>query len=103
MIIEKYEGLSTIKNISKNEPSKLMVIISTVKKITTKKNNKPMAFVTVNDENSESIEGIIFPDTYEKYHELIEKNKIVVVSAQLETRNDKSSLIITEMEEVKYE
>lgn len=100
---EKYEGLSTIKNISKNEPSKLMVIISTVKKITTKKNNKPMAFVTVNDENSESIEGIIFPDTYEKYHELIEKNKIVVVSAQLETRNDKSSLIITEMEEVKYE
>ena len=68
-----------------------------------KKDRKPMAFLTVNDELSNSIEAIVFPKTYESYHECIAKNKIVVVKAILERKEEKNSLIINEMEAVKYE
>ena len=98
-----YEGLSTIKELKNGVIQKLMVIVSTVKQITTKKDKKPMAFITINDENSDSLEATIFTDVYEKYHELIEKNKILIIKGKLETRNEKQSLIIFEMEEVKYE
>ena len=100
---ENYNDLLTIKDLKVDQTNKIMAIISTVKEITTKKDRKPMAFITINDENSDSMEGIIFTDTYEKYHELIEKNKIVILTCRLELRNGKQNLIITEMEEVKYE
>ena len=100
---QNYEGLKSLKELKDGEESKMIVMISTTKKITTKKDKKPMAFVTINDENSDSIEATIFTAAYEKYHELIEVNKIVIVNGHLETRNNKQSLIINEMEEVKYE
>ena len=100
---QNYKGLKSLKELKDGEESKMIVMISTTKKITTKKDKKPMAFVTINDENSDSIEATIFTAAYEKYHELIEVNKIVIVSGHLETRNNKQSLIINEMEEVKYE
>lgn len=100
---EKYTNLKTLNELQPGVEEKVMCIISTVKQITTKKDRKPMAFLTVNDELSNSIEAIVFPKTYESYHECIAKNKIVVVKVILERKEEKNSLIINEMEEVKYE
>ena len=100
---QNYSNLTTIKGLKTGVENNVMVIISTLKQITTKKDKKPMAFITINDENSDVIEGIVFPKVYEQYHELLDVNKIVIVNGILETRNEKQTLIINKMEEVKYE
>ena len=100
---EKYENLATFNELKLGQQKESIVMITSVKKITTKKDKKPMAFVTINDENSNTLEGTIFTTAYEKYHDLIDENKIVIVSGRLEERNNRQSLIINEIKEVIYE
>ena len=59
----------------------------------TKKDNRPMASVTFEDQGAE-IKGVIFPDDYTNLFHLLEKNKLVVVKGTVEYEGDYGTQII---------
>jgi DNA polymerase-3 subunit alpha len=52
-----------------------------------------MAFIRVSD-LSDSIEIVVFPDTYEKYKETLISDSCVVIEGQVSNRNDEVSIIM---------
>lgn len=62
-------------------------IISDFKVRYTKKDNRPMASITFEDQGDE-IKGVIFPDDYANLFHLLEKNKVVVVKGSVKSEDD---------------
>ncbi len=88
--------LPKIKEITQkpnNHPIKTVAVIKKFKNIFTKKNNAKMAFVTLEDETG-SIESVIFPKIYEKVSPLIEENKPIYIEGKINIREGNSSLLI---------
>ena len=77
---------------------KIGCMIESSKKITTK-NGDPMMFVTLSDITG-SIEGVIFPKTYEQIAELVEMDKPLIVKGSVNERNDSLSFIIDHIQHV---
>lgn len=96
IFLNNFTTLEKVKKLSSGTKVKLIVFLSKVKKIYTKKSSKAMAFVELEDKEGK-IDGVIFPDTYEKISlELIENN-VIFIEASISTRNDELSLIINDM------
>jgi len=66
-------------------------IVNDVKEILTKKGAR-MAFVKMSDFN-DFIEIVIFPEKYEKYRELLEKDKCISVKGRVSGRNGEISIL----------
>ncbi|MHC9536213.1 DNA polymerase III subunit alpha [Dellaglioa sp. BT-FLS60] len=87
--VEKYRkqlsqsNLQKISEISEKKRVTILVNLTRVKVIRTKKGQQ-MAFVNGSDETSE-IDLTLFPDLFRQKESLLEKNKIVVVSGDVET------------------
>lgn len=73
-------------------------LITSVKKIITKA-NKPMAFAKIEDE-SDSIELVVFSDVFEKNKDLWQDGKCVVLVGKLSFRNGELSMVVAEAREV---
>lgn len=69
--------------------------IITHKKTKTTKNNKIMAFLTLED-IAGSIEVIVFPNVFENYLRFIEKDNIVIVKGRITAREEEEPKIICE-------
>ncbi len=60
-------------------------IVSTIKQILTKKDQKPMAFARIEDKSG-SLETVIFPKTYAKYRTKIVENTFAMVTGKISVR-----------------
>lgn len=69
------------------------LILEKKNKIT--KNNNMMAFMTIEDMYG-TIETIVFPQTYEKYNDLLEEGKVIVVEGKLSLSEVEEAKIICE-------
>jgi len=73
-------------------------IIDTVKEITTKK-GKHMAFVTLTDFTG-TIEGVVFPKTYESNKHLIVPDTIIAIQAIVSDRDGQKTIILNGMKKL---
>lgn len=73
-------------------PVTFACIVEDVKEIITKKNER-MAFVKLGDLTS-SIEGVVFPKSYQELHAILVNNTILAVSARVSERNGEKSIIL---------
>ncbi len=69
-------------------------LVSTVKKIFTKRSNEEMAFVTLEDHVGVSIECVVFPKTYERAKQYLVKDAIVVVEGKLDFKEEIPVIIV---------
>ncbi|MFI5265444.1 MAG: OB-fold nucleic acid binding domain-containing protein, partial [Candidatus Levyibacteriota bacterium] len=69
-------------------------LVSSVKKIITKKSNQEMAFVTVEDIAGISIECVVFPKTYENTKNVLLRDAIVIVEGRLQFKDDRPVVIV---------
>ncbi len=69
-----------------------IVLIAGIRRITTKK-NRTMAICEFEDQSG-SIEGVLFPDMYESSSDLLQEDAVVRVSARVDNRNDRVQLIV---------
>ncbi len=99
--LDKYrERLSkqkiTIKQVIRQPREKEPVIfggiVTAVKELITKKNEK-MAFLTFMDLTG-SVECVVFPGTYREFHELLQPDKVIAIAGTVSTRNDEVSIMI---------
>ena len=82
-----------------DEEVKLVAMFGMVKQVTTKKDSKRMAIVSIEDASGK-IDGVVFPMTFEKYQELglIEENKPLLITGRVNEREGVKSIIINEIE-----
>lgn len=104
-IFKKYEVLKkkySTKDIAllNNEKNiNVLFVINNVKLIKTK-NNQEMAFISISDETG-NIDGTVFPKTYEKYKNILNRGSICLGRCNVEVRNEKKSLIFDNIAVVK--
>ncbi|MDD4106737.1 MAG: OB-fold nucleic acid binding domain-containing protein, partial [Candidatus Shapirobacteria bacterium] len=89
-------GLPKISDIL-NQPNdsvvKTVASIRKFKNILTKKNNAKMAFITIEDETN-SIEAVVFPKIYERVFPLIAENKAIYIEGKINIREGTPSILI---------
>ncbi len=74
-------------------------IIESVKTILTKNGDK-MAFVEVSDKK-DSIELVVFPETYKKYKDLLQEDKIIVAKGKFNKKDDTANILLEAIKELK--
>jgi DNA polymerase-3 subunit alpha len=84
---------STLEEKHLNTELKLVGILSSLRPIKTK-NNKDMAFMTLEDEHIK-LSCVLFTRTYNMYKDLLEKSSVYLVKGTLEQRSREQQLIIT--------
>ncbi|MFW6283608.1 MAG: OB-fold nucleic acid binding domain-containing protein, partial [Minisyncoccales bacterium] len=82
-----------------NEYVRIGGIITSTKKITTKK-GKPMMFLNLED-FEETIEVVVFPSIYRQNSSKLEENKIVLISGKTQKRNGDPKIICEKIDEIK--
>lgn len=73
-------------------------IVEECKMILTKKGDK-MAFVRLSD-FSGSLEVVVFPKIYEKFADMLEEEKCILIKGKISKRNDETSLLAENMKEL---
>ncbi|PFG14215.1 DNA polymerase III subunit alpha [Bacillus sp. es.036] len=96
--LDKLKGY--VRNVTKDAieaedraPLRLAVEVLKVRSIRTKK-GQMMAFLTLGDETGE-IEGVAFPDVWEKMESLLTKGEFLYVDGVGQKRNDQTNIIIS--------
>lgn len=83
-----------------NQKVRLGGIITRVHQVLTKTKNQPMAFATL-DDGTGKIDVVIFPKTYAKYLEYIVADNAVIISGDLDKRDEKPSLLASTISVIK--
>jgi len=85
--------ISEVLQKTNDAPIKFIAAIKRFKNIFTKKNNAKMAFVTLEDETG-TIEAVVFPKTYERISNLLEENKAVYIEGKINIREGSLSVLV---------
>lgn len=102
---DSYNELITIDGINQGEVKDdeivyLLAIISSTRKIITKKGDD-MMFITINDEYG-SLDGVVFPRDYENLKDIIEENVPMLITGKLQQREENGiisySLVLNSLE-----
>lgn len=92
--------LSSLNKLANETPVTVGGIIAEVKEINTKKNQK-MAFLKIEDLSGEA-EMVVFPSLYDKYREMLTRDKVYKFKATISSRSAGNSkgLILESLEEI---
>jgi len=85
-------------NLPKKKTVSAIVLVSEIKKIMTK-DNKPMAFVKLEDISGE-VEGVVFPNSYERVKDYLEEDAQLIVWGKFEQKEDRLQMIVNDAEPV---
>ena len=78
-----------------NKNYNILFVIDKFKVIKTKSGNE-MAFVTISDDTM-TLEGVIFPDLFEKVHDIIATDKICLAEIKTENRQGKMQCVFNKL------
>ena len=82
-------------NLTPGQKLKVGGIITSVRIVTTKKNNSEMAFATL-DDGTGKVELVVFPKVFEENRSIWEKEKIIVVEGKPDRKEDENPTIIVD-------
>ena len=77
---------------------KLVGILTSIKAITTK-NQKQMAFITLQDEYIK-LSGVLFTYTYLQYKDQLAKGQIYLIKGKVEHRGNERQIVISNMHQL---
>ncbi|MBN1331859.1 DNA polymerase III subunit alpha [Candidatus Dojkabacteria bacterium] len=89
-------SISDASLLRERDKAMVLSIISEKKVIYTKKDNKPMAFLQL-DDGDDKVDGVVFPSTYERVRDALVENLPVVLTSSISFRDETFSLIIDDI------
>lgn len=84
---EAEKGTSNIEDISEDGRARISGVITEVNVKKTKKSNKDMAFITLEDKTG-NIDVVVFPTTYERYKDFLKENAVVNILCDIEKKTE---------------
>lgn len=91
--------LEYVLKLGDKKPFETVAMISRIKIIHTKKDGKAMAFIGLEDQETNA-EGVIFPRTFEKIKNIIKEYTPVIIKGTVNIRNEEKSLMIDQILDV---
>jgi DNA polymerase III subunit alpha len=82
-----------------NKKVSAVAILTDIRKIFTKANNEPMAFIQLEDISGQ-VEGIVFPRTYPNVEQLLNVDSRVIVWGKVQQKEDRTQLIVDHLEPI---
>lgn len=73
-------------------------MICSVKKIFTKKSNAEMAFVTIEDQVGRQMECVVFPKTFEQFHQMLNNDSIVLINGKLDFKDEQPVILVENLQ-----
>jgi DNA polymerase-3 subunit alpha len=86
------------ENHDKLPKAKIPGLIEEINEIRTK-NGDPMAFLTITD-LTDSIEVVVFPDTYKRYKDKIESESCMILSGKVDSSDGEINIIMEELKRI---
>jgi DNA polymerase III subunit alpha len=74
-------------------------IISSIRKIFTKRGNNEMAFVTLEDKTG-SLDLVVFPKIYSRFKDILQEETVVVAVGTINSRDDRMSLLVEDVKKI---
>ncbi len=91
-------GGELVADLGPNQKVTLVVLLTRIRVVNTKKTHQQMAFVTASDESG-SINLTVFARQFAQYEKLLSRpNQVVVVAGQVELRNDELEVIVNQLQ-----
>lgn len=87
-------NLSDLGEEKEGKVIKIGGLVSTVKKIITKKSNQEMAFITIEDHTGFSIECVVFPKIFEVTKGVLARDAIILVEGKLQFKDERPVIIV---------
>lgn len=100
-VLHKLNGIplaDLVKYADINSTYKTYGIIKEVKLTKTKRKKQAMAFITITDGQGNEMRCVLFPETYEQYHEYVNEDNIVFIQGQYQ---EDGNMVITDVKLVK--
>ncbi|MBR8829463.1 MAG: trans-splicing intein-formed DNA polymerase III subunit alpha C-terminal partner DnaE-C [Gomphosphaeria aponina SAG 52.96 = DSM 107014] len=91
-------NISDLTTQKSKKPVSAIVMLSSIKTHITKKGQQ-MAFIQMED-ISGLVEGVIFPDTYEKIKQFLKEDEPLIIFGKVDRRDDKIQLIVENLESI---
>jgi DNA polymerase-3 subunit alpha len=82
-----------------NKKVSAVAILTDIRKIFTKANNEPMAFIQLEDISGQ-VEGIVFPRTYTTVEQLLNLDSRVIVWGKVQQKDDRTQIIVDHLEPI---
>jgi len=92
-------GTNEVEQMQNQSPVKVLGMFTTIKTVFTKKDNKKMAIVTIEDAYGKC-DGVIFPKTFEKLSEvgLLNESRAYIIEGKVNFREERCSIMIDKIE-----
>lgn len=93
----RYNKINQIESMSPGTNIKFLALITSQKITHTKKDNQKMAILSLEDFSGKA-ESVLFPRAYEKFFHILDDTRPLIVTATINERDDRKSLVINEIE-----
>jgi DNA polymerase III subunit alpha len=97
--IAKWQKITCVRLGEIEKPTKevtVVVLLTEVKVVQTKKDNKSMAILKLTDIAGGKMEGVIFPEAYEKVKDLLFPNAPAILVGKVNRKDEELQLIVNE-------
>ncbi len=100
-LLQKYQTddlpkIEDLESMSEQQSIELIAIISQIRNIRTKRDGKPMAFVTVSDQTGK-IETVVFPKTYQEVKDFLVEDRAVYLKGKISIKDDEKSILVDQI------
>lgn len=85
--------LAELEEEKEGQSLKIGGLVSSVKKIITKKSNQEMAFVSIEDHTGITIEIVVFPKTFETTKQVLLRDAVVIIEGKLQFKDERPVII----------
>jgi DNA polymerase III subunit alpha len=96
-IYNDYKKLNEVEELPEGTNLKVLCTITAIKQVFTKKDNKRMAIITLED-NTGRADAVMFPRVFDNYQHFLSESSPLIIRAVVNQREERKSLIINEIE-----
>lgn len=94
--------IAEVKNMKSGQHIQVCGLITNIKRISTKKDNRSMAFILIEDQSGD-IEAILFPDAYKEYAATLAESTPTIFVGKVNVRDGERSIICNSLRVVDME
>lgn len=89
----EFNSISQLAGLREGTKVKILGVLESAKTIRSKKDNKPMSFISISDIENQ-IEGVLFNSVHSEYQEMMVEGTVIIIEGKTSHRNDSCSILV---------
>lgn len=93
----QFNSIAKLPELREGTKIKVLGVLESVKTIRSKRDNKPMSFITLSDVENQ-IEGVLFNGVHTEFQDKLVEGAVVIIQGKTSHRNDSCSILVDKVE-----